>query len=58
MYADLMRAAGIDFDLDQSEFSEWRVQSAQGFVVRHGFPTSGVTSGHPYAANTIAADAG
>ena len=58
VYADLVRSSGIDFQLQQSEFAEGRVDSLADLIVGDRFASAGAEGGHAYAAHTVAADAG
>src|ERR1700741_3250747 len=57
MHADLMRAARIDFDIEQGEFAETRLQPANYAVMRDRAPPTFEPRGHTTTPYAIAADA-
>ena len=56
--ADLVSSTGVDFDFEQSELAERRIELAQNVVVRDGLALAGSLCRHSYAADGVAADAG
>jgi hypothetical protein len=58
VYANLVGAASVDFDVEQGEFAVIGVDAALNGVVGDGFAASGAASGHADAADGVATDGG
>src|SRR5438105_5072042 len=57
VYSDLVRAPGVDSQVEQGEFSEGRLNALADSVVRNRLSPAAPTCGHARSPKLVAADA-